>query len=443
MHGNFKTVQNATPAQLTALENSYTNEAALALTYRSRVVNLFGSEYAGFDNNAWGLIGPSLGDCDPDYGCDPCDPNYGSCGAGYNPGYYFTAYASTQIVIDAATGSFEAHSEQHVFASVGTVVSDGGACIASVTVSAGTLYGNAPQWPVCSGSANYTIARIYGVATQPGTYVATGTTQPFGGTWEEVKGGPYTISVPPLTTNNSQQFNPVACSPPTIDSILVNGEPTSGLIIPTTNGTMTIFGACLDSTTQVSIQNAGSSNAVTLGTVTPSQWGSVSVQYSVAAGSAPETAVVTVSTSTGSATAPVQVVPTLPYISSVVPDAWPTAPSGSPPVTTLVAINGAGFGDGLIPGTVTLTAQDSSYPVGVAGGYVTWSDSMIVLNVQTTPGDPDLQTVDVAVTAGNYGLNFQQNRGVGLQAHGTATTVRYVCFDERDFEIAEYYVCVR
>jgi hypothetical protein len=157
MHSSAKTLHSATQAQISALRNSYANEAALPATYRSSVASLFGGTggagYQSFDNNAWELLGPGLGGCDPDYGCDPCDPTFDSCAGDYQPGPgYLTVYADTQIAIDPATGTFQAFSEQYVFAEVGSVVSDKGACV-SVTVNMGIVYGN-PQQQAC-GSFGY------------------------------------------------------------------------------------------------------------------------------------------------------------------------------------------------------------------------------------------------------------------------------------------------
>jgi len=187
------------------------------------------------------------------------------------------------------------------------------------------------------------------------------------------------------------------------------------------SGTMTIFGACLDSTTQVSIQNAGSSNAVTLGAVTPLGWGEVQVQYSVAAGSAPETAVLTVSTSGGSVTASLQVVPSLPYISAVIPDVWPAGQQ------TPVTISGAGFGTSPLTGCSLSNLQVSSSS-SVIFCVTGWSDGAIQGTATVAANDPG-ETVALSVTGGSYGLDFapppsagQTSNRVQAQAGGTACT---------------------
>ncbi len=422
MHSNTKTVQNATAAQLGALQSSYTSEAALPATYRSNVLLDFGSAFQSYDVNAWNLLGGDLSDCDPYFGCDPCDSEYYDCAVGEDFGNA-VAYADTQIVIDATTGSYQAFSEESVALGSGTLGSaalsaDKGVCV-SVRVNIGTPYGN-PVQPVCN-DFGYSISQIYGVATQAGTYVATGTTQDYDPCAGASEACSVPIDVPPLTTRDIRDFSPTACSPPTIDSILVNGEPTSGLIIPTTNGTMSIFGACLDSTTQVSIQNAPSSNAVSLGQVIQWGWGGIKVQYSVAAGAAPETAVLTVSTSGGSVTAPVQVVPSLPYISAVVPDVWPAGQ------TTPVTITGAGFGSTPVTGCPPINLQVSSSS-SVSFCVTSWSDGVIQGTATVAANDPG-ETVTLSVTGGVYGLDFapppsagQTSNQVQAQAGGTSCT---------------------
>jgi hypothetical protein len=179
------------------------------------------------------------------------------------------------------------------------------------------------------------------------------------------------------------------------------------------SGTMTIFGACLDSTTQVSIQNAGSSNAVTLGAVTPLGWGEVQVQYSVAAGSAPETAVLTVSTSGGSVTASLQVVPSLPYISAVIPDVWPAGQQ------TPVTISGAGFGTSPLTGCSLSNLQVSSSS-SVIFCVTGWSDGAIQGTATVAANDPG-EVVTISVTGGNYGLAFQAPASQGQASNQVVT----------------------
>jgi len=184
---------------------------------------------------------------------------------------------------------------------------------------------------------------------------------------------------------------------------------------------MTILGACLDSTTQVSIQNAPGSNAVSLGQVTPWGWGGVQLNYNVAADAAPETAVLTVSTSSGSTTAQVQVIPSLPYISAVIPDVWPAGQ------ITPVTITGAGFGAsgtiGCSPSNLQVSSSNS-----VSFCVTEWSDGVIQGTATVAANDPG-EIVTLSVTGGSYGLDFaappsagQTSNQVHAQAGGTSCT---------------------
>ena len=260
------------------------------------------------------------------------------------------------------------------------------------------------------------------MATQPGTYVATGTTGPFRGCWE-VNGGCSLIVLEPLTMTNSQQFNPVACSPPTISSILVDSgtgpQPISELPVGS-SGTITISGACLDSTTQVSLAfnpSGGSPNPgglqlsspVSIGTVTPMGWGEVSVQYSVDSSAAPGSVNLVVSTAEGSASGNLDVVasPGI-YIDSVTPSVWP---AGS---QTTVTVLGSGFGSSQGSFGLSVNAPGSPGDATLLS-VLSWADNMIVMQVATSStsgGD----TVTVTVTGGfNYGLvtGFAQQNGAG------------------------------
>ena len=443
LHSSAKTVQRATPAQLSALQSSYASEAALPAKYQASVAAVFGGGFQGYDGGAWTLLGGDLSGCDPYYGCDPCDPEWwDACAVGNDYGDA-VAYADTQIVIDAATGSYQAFTEESVAVSSGSLAADNGICV-SVRVNIGTQYGN-PTQPVCN-DFGHAISQIYGVATQAGTYVATGTTVDFDPCAGASGACSIPIDVPPLTTRDIADFNPVGCSPPTISSILVNSgngpQPISELPIGS-SGTITILGACLDSTTQVSVgfdpssDYAGSSTGVTItgnGTGTPTGWGEINSQYNVASGTMPETVVLTVSTSSGSATANLDVVTSGPYIDLINPVTWLANTS-----STTVTISGSGFGT--YPGSLAVSA-----PAGDVSlvNVQSWSDSQIVVNVSTGPNSAG-ETVTITVTGGtDYGLatGFQQVSGLGTGNSGVAQA--YVapnnCQDSRNALIFEYEV---
>ena len=420
LHSSAKTVQNATSAQLSALQSSYASEAALPAQYQSSVAALFGAGFSGYDGNAWTLLGGDLSDCDPYFGCDPCDPHYYvDCAVGGDYGNA-VAYADTQIVIDAATGSYQAFTEESVALGSGALAADKGVCV-SVSVNIGTPYGN-PTQPVCN-TFGYSISQIYGVATQTGTYVATGTTLDYDPCIGASGACSAPIEVPPLTTRDFSDFSPTACSPPTIYSISVNGLPISQLVIPTSgtsNGTMTILGACLDSTTQVSVAFNPSGGApssggvelsspVSIGAVTTLGWGEVSAQYSVSSSATPGSLNLVVSTAEGSASGNLDVVasPGI-YIDSVTPSVWS---EGS---QTTVTVLGSGFGSS--QGSLGLTVNAPGSPGDAALlSILSWTDNMIVAQVATSAtsgGD----TVTVTVTGGSdYGLvtGFAQQSGAG------------------------------
>ncbi len=442
LHSSAKTVQSATPAQLSALQSSYASEASLPAEYQSSVAALFGAGFSGYDGNAWTLLGGDLSDCDPYFGCDPCDPSYDECAVGQDYGNA-VAYADTQIVIDAATGSYQAFTEESVALGSGALAADRGVCV-SVSVNIGTPYGN-PTQPVCN-TFGYSISEIYGVATQTGTYVATGTTLDYDPCIGVSGACSAPVEVPPLTTRDIADFNPVACSPPTISSILVNSgsgpQPVSELPIGS-SGTITILGACLDSTTQVSVgfdpssDYAGSSTGVTItgnGAGTPTGWGEINAQYNVASGTMPETVVLTVSTSSGSATANLDVVTSGPYIDLINPVTWL---SNTP--STTVTISGSGFGTNQGSLAVSAPAGDVSLV-----NIQSWSDSQIVVNVSTGPNSAG-ETVTITVTGGvDYGLatGFQQvsGPGSGKNAAGQAYVAPNNCQDSRNALIFEYEV---
>jgi hypothetical protein len=171
---------------------------------------------------------------------------------------------------------------------------------------------------------------------------------------------------------------------------------------------MLILGACLDITTQVTIQNAPGSNAVSLGQVTQWDWGGVQVRYNVAAGAAPETAVLTASTSGGNVTVPLHVVPSLPYISGVSPNFWPAGQ------TTPVAMFGAGFGNSPPVGCFPTNLQVSSTS-NVTFCVTNWSD-VLILGTATVSADDAGETVNISVASTGYGLPF-----AGPQSQGTAS----------------------
>jgi len=249
------------------------------------------------------------------------------------------------------------------------------------------------------------------VATQAGTYVATGTTLDYDPCIGVSGACSAPVEVPPPTTRDIADFNPTACSPPTISSILVdsgNGpQPISQLPIGS-SGTIAILGACLDSTTQISIgfdpssDYAGSSTGVIItgnGTGTPTGWGEINAQYSVASGTMPETVLLTVSTSSGSASANMDVVTSGPYIESINPVEWPPNTS-----STIVTISGSGFG-----------ANGGSLNVAAPQGDVslvsiqTWTDNAIIMNVYTGPNSAG-ENVTITLTGGadfGFATGFQ------------------------------------
>jgi Peptidase M15/IPT/TIG domain len=338
-------------------------------------------------------------------------------------------------VLDPPTGQFTAFAFGVMVSPYGfSEASDTGVC-AKVTVNQGTVFSEEPSCP-SEGSA---VALVYGQATQAGTYTASGTVS-FGGCFDDAYGDctVFGLSVPNMQA--SVTFNPVACSPPTIDSILVNGQPISELVIPTTNGTMLISGACLDNTTQVSIGSDPDSDnpnsvGVTLLSVTPLGWGGVSAQYTVASGTVPQTVVLTVSTSSGSATQNLDLVAAGPYIEWIVPTAW------SPGTTTNVTISGSGFGTN--QGSLAITAPNGDVSLV---NIQSWSDNAIVINAATGPNSAD-ETVTIKVYGGTdsvlaTGFQAKNGPGTGNSAAGLAYVVVDSCGDTRDDLIAEYLILV-
>jgi hypothetical protein len=440
MHSSAKTLHSATPAQINALQSSYASEAALPATYRSRVLADFGAGFQTFDGNAWNLLGGDLSDCDPYFGCDPCDPGYSDCAVGQDFGNA-VAYADTQIVIDATTGAYQAFTEESVALGSGALASDRGVCV-SVRVNIGTPYGN-PTQPVCNDFF-YSISEIYGVATQAGTYVATGTTLDYDPCIGSSGGCSAPVEVPPLTTRDISDFNPTACSPPTISSILVNGQPISELIIPTSgtsSGTISILGACLDSSTQVSISSDPNGNSpggptgVQLGTASSPGWGDVTSQYTVSSNAVTGTLAVTVTTAGGSASGNLDVVAAAgPTIDSVQPYSWPANSQ-----TTTVTISGSGFGAN--QGSISLASGQGDVSLV---NTQSWSDNMIVMNVSTGPNSAG-ESVTITVTGGaDNGLvtGFQQTstNATGKSGTGNAVVSANSCGDVRDNIIGEYLV---
>jgi hypothetical protein len=425
LHSSGLTVENATPAARSALDAAFTSDAALPATYQSSVAALLGGvaspEYVSFDGSALQLIGGDLDDCDQDFGCDPCDPTFEEgCPSESLIVYAFT---STQIAIDSATGQFTAFSDERIVTRGSPIESDTGVCV-SVTVNPGTVYGN-PQQPVCNNTAAHSISQVYGVATQAGLYTVTGVAQAFSGCLHAV--GCDEIDVPALVSGNSTQFNPPSCSPPTIDSILVNSgngpQPISELPIGS-SGTISISGACLDSTSQVSIgfdsngDSAGSPTGVSVVSFVPWGWGGLTIQFSVAAGTMPETVVLTVSTSSGSASTNLDVVTSGPYIDLIDPQAWPEAS----PATT-VTISGSGFG--AFPGSIALSVTPGGQSDVSLVGIQSWADNMIVVTVATAQNSAG-DTVTVAVTGGvayGFATGFQQGKGPGTGQTATGNAV--------------------
>ena len=195
-----------------------------------------------------------------------------------------------------------------------------------------------------------------------------------------------------ISNSDSETFTPQTCAQPTIDSIAVDGQPISQLVVGR-SGNISIIGACLDSTTQVSVSfnpsgNSGSSGGsqlaspVSIGTVTPSVYGAVNAQYSVAPGATPGSVNLVVSTAGGSTSANLDVVPSPGiYIDSITPSVWPANSS------TTVVIVGSGFGT--VEGNLTLAPN---IPGDAPLQYVqSWSDNMIVMQVATGSG-PDTVT---------------------------------------------------
>jgi hypothetical protein len=211
----------------------------------------------------------------------------------------------------------------------------------------------------------------------------------------------------------------VACSP-LIQGILVEGVPTNAFVAGKTNGTLTVTGSCLDHVSQVSFQSvlglsAGAPSAVGAASapeVGPEQF---TASYAVTAGSPASQGYMTVTTPYGSATAPVQVVPALPYISSINPDWWPAGSS------TTVTISGAGFGGGpWLGATQGVVSIASQYAVNWV--LASWSDGQITGTVTPSANDPG-EAVTVSVTGGSYGLGFQAGQGVGQPSPSAPATV--------------------
>jgi hypothetical protein len=344
-------------------------------------------------------------------------------------------------VLDPPTGQFTAFAFGVMVSPYGfSEASDTGVC-AKVTVNQGTVFSEEPSCP-SEGSA---VALVYGQATQAGTYTASGTVS-FGGCFDDAYGDctVFGLSVPNMQA--SVTFNPVACSPPTIDSILVNSgngpQPISELVVGT-SGTISISGACLDNTAQVSIgfdplsDYAGSSSGVTVtgnGVGTPWGWGGITAQYSVASGTMPETVVLTVSTSSGSATANLDVVAAGPYIDLIEPVTW--LPNTS---LTSVTISGSGFGTN--PGSLAVAAPNGDVSLV---SIQLWSDNTIMVNVSTGPNSAG-ETVTIMVTGGadyvvSTGFQQQSGPGTGRNAAGQAYVAARTCGDTRDGLILEYMI---
>ena len=384
--------------------------------------------------NAWAELGPDLLDCDPDFGCDPCDDQYYECAAAAV--YFF--FADTGLVIDAPTGLFDAYTVETLITSSGlqSAASDPGLSV-SVNVTAPWLGSSSTQ-----GSDMYAVAVKSGQISQAGIYMATGVAQPFVGCII-ISGGCAQFIIPAITTSDTETFTaPPACSPPTIDSILVNSgngpQQISELPIGST-GTIAVYGTCLDGMTTISVgfdpsgDYAGNSSGVNISNISAPGWGVVNASYSVASGTMPETVLLTVTTSSGSVTANLDVVSAGPYIDSINPITW------LPGAFTTVAISGSGFGTSQGSLTVTAPAGDVSL-----SSIQSWSDNAIVMTVATGPNSAG-ETVTVTVTGGTvYGLTtgFQNSStratGQSASAQGHVATDYGCGYPELNLLIAEY-----
>jgi hypothetical protein len=189
------------------------------------------------------------------------------------------------------------------------------------------------------------------------------------------------IFLPSIATQYAANLTLTPCAPPTIDTITVDSGSGPQLIseLPIgSSGTITVYGGCLDNTSQLSIgfdpssDSAGNSTGVTLSNNSAAGWGVVSANYSVAQGTMPETVVLTVTTSGGSASANMDVVNSGPYIEYISPVTW------LPGTTTNVTISGSGFGTN--QGSLTVTAPNGDVSLA---NIQSWSDNMIVMNVST------------------------------------------------------------
>jgi len=381
------------------------------------------------------ILSPYIEDCDPNLGCDPCDNEYDVCAS---PVVVLT-YADTQVIPDPATGQFLAFTEGLLVSPNASysVTSDSGVC-ASLTMSQGTIYSSTPY----CGVPGFAAAMVWGQATQAGTYTAVGSAT-ISGCYDDQYGNCIPFVMGPLVSQSSITFTPQTCAPPTIDSIVVNSGNGPQLIseLPIgSSGTISISGACLDLTTQVSIgfdpagDYAGSPTGVSIqGTGTPWGWGGINANYSVAQGTMPETVLLTVTTSSGSVTANLDVVSAGPYIDSINPVTW------LPGASTTVTISDSGFGTNQGSLTVTAPAGDVSL-----SSIQSWSDNAIVMTVATGPNSAG-ETVTVAVTGGTvYGLTtgFQNSStratGQSASAQGHVATDYGCGYPELNLLIAEY-----
>ena len=224
--------------------------------------------------------------------------------------------------------------------------------------------------------------------------------------------------------NGSVQVNNAVSCAPTISGVQVNYQPTNALVAGT-SGSLLVYGTCMDSSTQVSIGPSGSQTGVALGSVTP-ELTVAALDYSVAPSAQPASWTLTLTTSAGSATTTIQVVPSLPYISGITPGIWPAGTS------TPVTITGAGFG--AVPATGC--SVNSNLQVSSSGGVgfciTSWSDGLITGSATAPASDPG-ETVSVSVTGTGYGSGFFQS--TSGSAGSNAATAQVTSADAPQFTV--------
>jgi hypothetical protein len=398
------------------------SEAGLPAVYLQSLQQSMGPAFSQLDAFAWSQVAPALYYCD-DF-CDPGDP--GSPGGPSLPQNAWML-VDAAIYVNPNDGSLIAYADAEIAGFDPTSAAfDAYTCVNAAVTGINGLQQD------CEEDLNASV-QVFEYPPTVGTYTINAA-------------GWYTLAADVAVNESSnngyanasaQVNNAVSCAP-TISSVQVNYQPTNAIAVGTTTnyGSLMVFGTCMDSTSQISIapdpasDDAGDPTGLTVAISAPAGGTLVSAGYSIDPSAQPGSLVLTLTTAGGTATSPVEIVQSGPYIDLVSPDAW------SPGTTTLgVTITGAGFGT--IPGTVSVTAQNPSYPVNVAG-IVSWGDGTIVMNVSTTAGDPG-QDVTVTVTGGTYGQQFAQNQGAGKQAQGNAAVAASQCTDPAlNKLIAEY-----